>query len=106
MTSNSSRYQRCSTRKGVLKISQNSQETTCARVCNFIEKETLPQVLSCEFSEILKNRFITEHLQTTASGPTIMYGELSLGLYFLCLHFHLKEVQLNHKKLYLKQRVS
>ena len=30
--------------------------------CNFIKKETLPQVLSCEFCEIFKNTFCTEHL--------------------------------------------
>ena len=45
-------------KKGVLIISQNSQENTCARVlqlgeaCNFIKKETLAQVCSCEFCEI------------------------------------------------------
>ena len=48
-----------------LQISQNSQENTCARVSffnkvagaalNFIKKETLAQVLSCEFCEIFKN---------------------------------------------------
>ena len=34
--------------------------------CNFIKKETLAQVFSCEFSEISKNTFSTEHLWTTA----------------------------------------
>ena len=32
-------------------------------------KETLVQAFSCEFSEISKNTFSTEHLQTTASVP-------------------------------------
>ena len=44
-------------KKVVLEISQHSQENTCTRVifflnkeaCNFIKKETLAQVLSCEF---------------------------------------------------------
>ena len=58
-----------------LEISQNSQEKTCAslffnkvvglqasRPFNFIEKETLAQVFSCEFCEICKNTFFTEHL--------------------------------------------
>ena len=59
------------TTKGVLKkevflkIFQNSQEKTCVRVsfklqtqaCNFIKKETLEQVFSCEIWEILKNTF-------------------------------------------------
>ena len=53
--------------KVFLEISQNSQENTCVRVsfliklqawaCNFIKKETLTQVFSCEFCEISKNTF-------------------------------------------------
>ena len=35
--------------------------------CNFIKKETLAQVVSCEFCEISKNTFFTEHLWETAS---------------------------------------
>ena len=31
--------------------------------CSFIKKETLTQVLSCEFFEISKNTFLTEHLR-------------------------------------------
>ena len=47
--------------KVFLEISQNSQENTCASLffnklhappCNFIRKETLAQVFSCEFYEI------------------------------------------------------
>ena len=38
------------------------------KACNFIKKETLAQVFSCEFS---KNTFFTEHLQTTASGRVL-----------------------------------
>ena len=53
-----------------LEISQNSQENACARASflikllayNFIQKETLAQVFSCEFYEILKNTFFIEHL--------------------------------------------
>ena len=53
-----SSHQRYSVKKGVLKISQNSRENTSARVsfliklqasCNFIKKETLAEVFSCEF---------------------------------------------------------
>ena len=33
----------------------------------FNKKETLAQVFSCEFYEISKNTFFTEHLRTTAS---------------------------------------
>ena len=35
--------------------------------CNFIKKEILTRVFSCEFREISKSTFLTEHLQTTAS---------------------------------------
>ena len=60
-----------------LKISQNSQEKTCARVsfsiklqaqaCNYIKKESLAQVFPCEICEISKNTFFIEHLWATAS---------------------------------------
>ena len=62
-----------------LEISENLQESTCARVsfltklqaeaeaCNFINKETLAQVFSCEFCDIWKNTFFIEHLWATAS---------------------------------------
>ena len=35
--------------------------------CNFIKKETLAQVFSCEFCQVSKNTFYTEHLCTTTS---------------------------------------
>ena len=56
---------------------QNSQENTYAKIsllkscrrqdCNFIKKEHLAQVFCCEFCEMFKNIFFTEHLRTTAS---------------------------------------
>ena len=52
----------------LLEILQHSLENTCARdsflikkiikLCNFIKKETLTQVFSCEFCEISKNTFL------------------------------------------------
>ena len=69
----------CSTKEAAqvfLKISQNPQENTFARVsfltklqevCNFIKKETLAQVFFSEFCEIFKNIFFIEHLLVTAS---------------------------------------
>ena len=62
-------------KKVFLEISQNSQESICARASfliklqayNFIKKETLVQVFSCEFCEISINTFSTEHLQKTTS---------------------------------------
>ena len=38
-----------------------------ASACNFIKKEAVAQVFSCEFCEIFKNTFFTEHLCATAS---------------------------------------
>ena len=74
-----------------LKLLQDSQENTCARVsffdkvaglaCNFIKKETLAQVFSCEFCEICKNTFFDKHLQMTA--------------FFLLLHSLVKLVALS-----------
>ena len=71
----------CSVRKVLLKISQNPQENTCVRVsvlmklqaCNFIKKEALAQVFPCEFCEISKNTFFTEHLWEVASDYLIYY---------------------------------
>ena len=42
------------------------QRLTRRQAWNFIKKETLAQLLCCEFCEIFKNTFFTEH--TTASG--------------------------------------
>ena len=36
--------------------------------CNFIKKESLAQVFSCEICKISKNTFFIEHLWVTASG--------------------------------------
>ena len=75
-----------------LEISQNALETICARVsfliklraeaCDFIKKETLAQVFSCEFSEISKNTFFTEYLWATAS-VTYFDKVLNLTLWYL-----------------------
>ena len=82
----------CSTKEAAqvfLKISQNPQENTFARVsfltklqevCNFIKKETLAQVFFSEFCEIFKNNFFTEQFWATASaiilnGRTLLYGK-------------------------------
>ena len=54
-----SNHRRCSVKKVFLKISQNSRENTCAR------DSFLIKVFSCEFCEISKNTFFTEHLRTT-----------------------------------------
>ena len=73
---NRSSHQRCSLKKLFSEISQNSQEKICARVsflinlqaqaCNFIKKETMALVFSCEFWEISKKTFFKEYRWTTA----------------------------------------
>ena len=79
-------HRRCSVRKDVLEISQDSQENTCARASfliklqasgsNFIKKETLAQVFSCEFCEIFKNAFFIEHLRVTATVFCLFLGRV------------------------------
>ena len=64
-----------------LEILKNSQENTCARIsffnkvaglrpANFIKKETLSQLFSCEFCEISKNTFFKEPLWATSFSFT------------------------------------
>ena len=76
-----------SVKKTFLEISENSQENACASVpfliklqaqaCNFIKKETLAQVFSCEFCKIFKS---------TISYRTPLVSA-SLKPIFLSLHF-------------------
>ena len=62
-------------KKGVFKNFIKFTGNACVRVSfllnNFIKKETLAQVFSCEFYEISKCTFFTEHLRATASGKLI-----------------------------------
>ena len=44
----------------------------------FFEKETLAQVFSCEFCEISKNVFFTEHLWTAASIITWIFTDICI----------------------------
>ena len=46
------------------------------QACNLIKKETLAQVSCCEFFEIFKNTFFTEHLRTTASETRIFWRDI------------------------------
>ena len=48
-------------KKGVLKIFAKFTGKHMCGACNFIKKETLTQVFSCEFCEISKHTFFTEH---------------------------------------------
>ena len=42
-------------------------EEKLSQACNFIKKETLTQVFSCEFCKVFKKIIFTEHLWATAS---------------------------------------
>ena len=46
------------------------------KVSNFIKKESLSQVFSCEFCEISKNTFLIVHLLTTVSEFGVKYNTL------------------------------
>ena len=90
---NKSSHERCSIKNRVLK---NVAKFTGIHLCqslfffNFIKKDTLAQVFSCEFCEILKNTFFTEHLWTTASVrrylssivSTRSFSKVSCSAYF------------------------
>ena len=71
-----SSHQRCSVKNGVFrnftkfagkKLVPESFFNKVAGLRQFIKKETLVQVFSCEFCKISKNTFFTEHLRATAS---------------------------------------
>ena len=53
--------------EGVERSLKNSLSLPLPQACNFIKKETLAQVFSCEFCEVFKNTIFTEHLWTIAS---------------------------------------
>ena len=69
----SSSHKRCSVKKGVLRnftkltgkhlcLGLFFNKVTGLRPATLLKKETLAQVLSCEFCEISNNTYITEHL--------------------------------------------
>ena len=53
--------------KPLLMITCAQQNMVKLQVCNFIKKETLTKVFSCEFCEIFKNTFFYRTPQVTAS---------------------------------------
>ena len=76
-----SNHRRCCVRKGVLrnfaKILRkipvpdylfNNVAGLRPQACNFIKKEALTQVFSCEFCKSFINTFFTEHILATASA--------------------------------------
>ena len=83
-----SNHRRCSIRKGVLRnFTKFTGKHLCQSLfyrnsvpetCNFIKKETLAQVFSCEFCEISKNTIFIEHLRATVSGFSNFIVKLSV----------------------------
>ena len=74
-----SSHQRCSIKKGVLR---NFTKFTGKHLCqghffkrDSFKKEALTQVFSCEFCEISRNTFFTEHLWTTVSCTAKIFEE-------------------------------
>ena len=73
-------------KKSVLKILQNSQENTGARVYflvmlqysvyHFIKNETQAKVFSCEFCEIFKNNIFTIPPVVTPVGLKMAYQKV------------------------------
>ena len=65
-----SSHQRCSMKKGVLRdFTKFTGKDLCQSLFfNKVAGLTLALVFSCEFCEISKNTFFTEHLWTTASN--------------------------------------
>ena len=81
-----SSHRRCSVRKGVLR---NFTKFTGKRLCwfsfliklqalNFIKKENLTQVFSCEFCKISKNTFFKEYPRETASRHETYWSNSSI----------------------------
>ena len=88
LSNNRSSHRKCSVKKVFLEISQNSQENTCVSGLQLLlKKETLAQVLSCEFCEISKNTFLIEHLGTTDSLEKL--NSISCGICLLFKSRHL-----------------
>ena len=54
-----------------------SSRPEAGTACNVIKKETLAQVFSCEFCEISKNTFFTEHVWATAFELLYFHVELN-----------------------------
>ena len=91
-----SSHQRCYGRNGVLgnfcKILRkipvpdylfNKVAGLRPQACNFIKKEALAQVFSCEFCKIVQNTFFTEHILATASAHVMCTcNELTIISYF------------------------
>ena len=59
--------------------------------CNFITRETLTQLFSCEFCEISKNTFSCEDVYVTIGNPAFC-----LALYLTGVHFRGEAQHVGH----------
>ena len=105
-----SSHQRCSVKKGVLRnftkftgkhLRQSLFFNKIAglRPATLLKKETLAQVFSCEFCEISKNAFSTEHPRTNASDNTLAILISTKKIHFQSQHYNyykiLRQDQIN-----------
>ena len=78
----------CSARKGALgNFVKFARKHLCrshfflmklqSEACNYIKKETVAQLFSCEFCEISMNIVFTEHLWASASVPKCLKFDIS-----------------------------
>ena len=98
---------RCFVRKGVLR---NFAKFTGKHLCQslFFKKETLAQVLSCEFCEIFKSTFFTEHLwwlllenlSNKCHGHLNFFFFISIHNKFVCVK-NIIQFYVNLPKIYL-----
>ena len=89
-----SSHQRCSMKKGVLgNFAKFTGKQLCQSLffnkvaglaCNFTKKETPAQLFSCEFCDISKNTFFTEHPWRTAS---VKGNSFQRSMYFFWHYF-------------------
>ena len=82
-TRDRSSHQRCSMKKGILR---NFTKFTGKHLAyNFMKKEILAQVFSCEFFEISKNTFFKEHLDDCFWRDRLQFLLLTWKEYELCI---------------------
>ena len=93
-------HHRCSIKKVFLEISQNSEESTCARVAFLMKlqanKETLTQVFSCEFAKFQRTTFVTEHRSRLL---------LKIDIKQVYVQLHFLTIPVNQKMLHLAKEL-
>ena len=78
-------HRKCSVKKGVLRnfakfTGKHLCQSLSYSLCNFIKKETLAQVFSCEFCEIFKNNFFKRTPPVAASVGVSSLKEVGQNL--------------------------